>query len=128
MQLSDFDSQRHELEKQLIDARAELEHVEGESPSGIRRRDAASGLPPGGSALVGADEGRTHGGRGARARHRGSGVLRAPARHLARVGDLAIDGHWVDVDVGNGPAALRTKWLEVLSGKADPRVGHVVQL
>ena len=35
---------------------------------------------------------------------------------------------WVDVVVGDGPAALRDVWLEVLAGRSDPRVGHVLQL
>ena len=34
---------------------------------------------------------------------------------------------WVDV-VHDGPEALRDVWLEVLSGKSSPRVGHVVSL
>lgn len=33
---------------------------------------------------------------------------------------------WVDVTVGKGPEGLRDAWLEVLSGKTDPRVGHVI--
>jgi hypothetical protein len=39
----------------------------------------------------------------------------------------AVEG-WVDVTVGKGRDDLRNAWLEVLSGKADPRTGHVVQL
>jgi hypothetical protein len=35
---------------------------------------------------------------------------------------------WVDVQVSNGPEALREVWLEVLGGRSDPRTGHVVQL
>lgn len=35
---------------------------------------------------------------------------------------------WVDVTVSEGPQGLRDAWLEVLSGRSDPRVGHVVQL
>ena len=35
---------------------------------------------------------------------------------------------WVDVTVSTGPEALRDVWLEVLSGRSDPRTGHVVQL
>ena len=35
---------------------------------------------------------------------------------------------WVDVIVGKGPDGLRHAWLEVLSGKTDPRVGHVISL
>ncbi|RUL95132.1 DUF2855 family protein [Verrucosispora sp. FIM060022] len=35
---------------------------------------------------------------------------------------------WLDVQVGNGPEALRHAWLDVLAGRTPPRVGHVVQL
>lgn len=35
---------------------------------------------------------------------------------------------WVDVVVSSGPEALRDVWLEVLSGRSDPRAGHVLQL
>jgi hypothetical protein len=35
---------------------------------------------------------------------------------------------WVDVQVSNGPEALREVWLEVLGGRSDPRTGHVLQL
>jgi len=35
---------------------------------------------------------------------------------------------WVDVVVSQGPAELERVWLEVLSGRSDPRAGHVVQL
>jgi hypothetical protein len=35
---------------------------------------------------------------------------------------------WVDVVVGHGPEGLRDAWLEVQAGRADPRVGHVLQL
>lgn len=38
-----------------------------------------------------------------------------------------VDG-WVDVQVGHGAEGLRTAWLEVLGGTADPRAGHIVQL
>lgn len=34
----------------------------------------------------------------------------------------------VDVTVGHGPEALRSAWLEVLSGRSAPRVGHVIDL
>lgn len=34
---------------------------------------------------------------------------------------------WVDVRVGKGPEALESAWLEVLSGKSDPRTGHIIQ-
>ncbi|MGC5031129.1 DUF2855 family protein [Micromonospora sp. DT229] len=34
----------------------------------------------------------------------------------------------LDVQVGNGPEALRHAWLDVLAGRTPPRVGHVVQL
>ena len=34
----------------------------------------------------------------------------------------------VDVRVSQGPEALRGVWLEVLSGRSDPRTGHVLQL
>jgi hypothetical protein len=37
-------------------------------------------------------------------------------------------GGWVDVRVGAGPEALREAWLEVLAGRAAPRVGHVIRL
>ncbi len=33
---------------------------------------------------------------------------------------------WVDVVVSTGPAELERVWQEVLSGRADPRAGHVV--
>jgi hypothetical protein len=36
--------------------------------------------------------------------------------------------HWVDVKVGRGRDDLLTAWLEVLAGRVDPRVGHVVAL
>ena len=36
--------------------------------------------------------------------------------------------HWVDVVVGHGPEALERVWHEVLSGRADPRSGHVLAL
>lgn len=36
--------------------------------------------------------------------------------------------NWVDVKVGNGRDDLLRAWLEVLSGRVDPRVGHVVAL
>ena len=36
--------------------------------------------------------------------------------------------NWVDVAVGQGPAALQADWLEVLAGATDPRTGHVVRL
>jgi hypothetical protein len=35
---------------------------------------------------------------------------------------------WVEVVSHKGPEALRDVWLEVLSGKSSPRVGHVVSL
>ncbi len=35
---------------------------------------------------------------------------------------------WVDITVGEGPQALQTAWLDVLSGRTPPRVGHVIQL
>jgi hypothetical protein len=35
---------------------------------------------------------------------------------------------WVDVTVGRGRDALRDVWLEVLSGRSDPRAGHVIAL
>lgn len=35
---------------------------------------------------------------------------------------------WVDVTVSQGPQGLRAAWLDVLSGRTPPRVGHVVQL
>jgi hypothetical protein len=36
--------------------------------------------------------------------------------------------NWVDVRVGRGAEDLRAAWLDVLSGKGDPRAGHVIQL
>ena len=36
--------------------------------------------------------------------------------------------NWVDVHESHGPEGLRDAWLEVLSGRSDPRVGHVIQL
>jgi hypothetical protein len=35
---------------------------------------------------------------------------------------------WVNVTVGDGREALKAAWLEVLAGRTDPRVGHVIQL
>lgn len=35
---------------------------------------------------------------------------------------------WVDIEVGQGAEALRAAWIEVLEGRAAPRVGHVIQL
>ncbi|MEA2451702.1 MAG: hypothetical protein QOG04_412 [Actinomycetota bacterium] len=35
---------------------------------------------------------------------------------------------WVDVVESKGPEGLRDAWLEVLSGKSDPRTGHVINL
>lgn len=35
---------------------------------------------------------------------------------------------WLDVQVGDGPEALRHAWLDVLAGRTPARVGHVVQL
>lgn len=35
---------------------------------------------------------------------------------------------WVDVETGTGPAGLRDAWLDVLAGRAAPRVGRVIQL
>jgi hypothetical protein len=35
---------------------------------------------------------------------------------------------WVDVQVGQGPEALRAAWLDVLAGRTPPRIGHVIQL
>jgi hypothetical protein len=35
---------------------------------------------------------------------------------------------WVDVVVGRGPEALERVWHEVLSGRSDPRTGHVLTL
>ncbi|MET8371677.1 DUF2855 family protein [Micromonospora profundi] len=34
---------------------------------------------------------------------------------------------WLDVQVGDGPEALRDAWLDVLAGRTPPRTGHVVQ-
>mgnify|MGYP006178081947 CR=1 FL=1 len=36
--------------------------------------------------------------------------------------------NWVDVKLGEGRDDLLAAWLEVLSGRVDPRVGHVVAL
>ena len=35
---------------------------------------------------------------------------------------------WVEVVLGHGPDGLRDAWLEVLAGRAEPRVGHVIAL
>jgi hypothetical protein len=35
---------------------------------------------------------------------------------------------WVDVTTGSGPQALQAAYLEVLSGRSEPRTGHVLQL
>jgi hypothetical protein len=35
---------------------------------------------------------------------------------------------WVDVEVGSGPEGLERVWHDVLSGRADPRAGHVLAL
>jgi len=35
---------------------------------------------------------------------------------------------WVDIRVGKGRDDLLTAWLEVLGGRVDPRVGHVIAL
>lgn len=72
-------------------------------------------------------------------------VFFAPDRMRTRTADWGRDGlgdrfaqawrrfvpvveGWVDVTVGQGPEGLRAAWLEVLSGRSDPRTGHVVQL
>jgi hypothetical protein len=72
-------------------------------------------------------------------------VFFAPDQMRKRTGDWGRDGlddrfgaawrgfvpaveQWVDVVVGTGPDALRDVWLEVLSGRSDPRAGHVLQL
>jgi hypothetical protein len=39
-----------------------------------------------------------------------------------------LQREWVDVTVGEGRIALLTAWLEVLAGRVDPRVGHVIAL
>ena len=69
----------------------------------------------------------------------------APDRMTTRTADWGRDGldqrfgdawrgfapaaqQWVDVHVSSGAQALRDVWLEVLSGRSDPRTGHVVQL
>ena len=41
---------------------------------------------------------------------------------------VPVVSQWVDVTVGHGPEALRSVWLEVLSGRSLPRAGHVLQL
>jgi hypothetical protein len=35
---------------------------------------------------------------------------------------------WVDVTTHSGPQALEATYLEVLSGRSDPRTGHVLRL
>jgi hypothetical protein len=35
---------------------------------------------------------------------------------------------WVDVTESKGPGGLRDVWLEVLAGRSEPRVGHVIAL
>jgi hypothetical protein len=35
---------------------------------------------------------------------------------------------WVDVSHDEGPEGLERAWLEVLSGKIDPKRGHVINL
>jgi Protein of unknown function (DUF2855) len=72
-----------------------------------------------------------------------SGVFFAPDQMRKRTLDWGRDGldarfseawhrfcavaqNWVDVSVGHGPRALRAAWLEVLSGHAAPRKGHVI--
>lgn len=72
-------------------------------------------------------------------------VFFAPDRMRTRTADWGRDGlddrfgqawrrfapvveGWVDVTVGSGPQGLQTAWLEVFSGRSDPRTGHVLQL
>ena len=35
---------------------------------------------------------------------------------------------WVDVEVGSGPDALRSAWVETVEGRTPPRTGHVIAL
>jgi hypothetical protein len=44
----------------------------------------------------------------------------------SRFADVVRD--WVDVQVGQGPDALRAAWLDVLAGRTPPNIGHVIQL
>lgn len=39
----------------------------------------------------------------------------------------AVEG-WVDVTVTKGPDGLRDAWLDMLSGRSEPRTGHVISL
>lgn len=72
-------------------------------------------------------------------------IFFAPDRMTTRVADWGREGldqrfgeawrrfaptveGWVDVTVSTGPEALRDVWLEVLAGRSDPRLGHVLQL
>jgi hypothetical protein len=43
-------------------------------------------------------------------------------------GFAPVAEQWVDVVLSHGPDALEQVWHEVLSGRADPRAGHVVTL
>ncbi|MDQ3645399.1 MAG: DUF2855 family protein [Actinomycetota bacterium] len=50
-------------------------------------------------------------------------------RHRAAWAEFApVVKNWVEVTVGHGRDGLRAAWLEVLAGRVDPRIGHVVAL
>lgn len=50
-------------------------------------------------------------------------------RYAAAWGEFAPTvSEWVDVKVGRGRDDLLASWLDVLAGRVDPRVGHVVDL
>jgi hypothetical protein len=48
------------------------------------------------------------------------------AQAWQRFAARAVD--WIDVEVGEGPEALRVAWSDVLSGRVPPRVGRIVRL
>lgn len=75
----------------------------------------------------------------------GPGMFFAPDQMRKRIGDWGREEldrrfadawrgfapaaeQWVDVVVGRGPEALERVWLEVQSGRADARTGHVLAL
>jgi hypothetical protein len=75
----------------------------------------------------------------------GPGMFFAPDQMRKRIGDWGREEldrrfadawrsfapaaeQWVDVVVGQGPEALERVWLEVQSGRADARTGHVLTL
>jgi hypothetical protein len=57
----------------------------------------------------------------------GPGGIEQRHAQLWREFAAVVEG-WVDVVAGTGPEGLREAWLEVLSGRADPRAGHVISL